>query len=338
MEIRSAIQQLLERKNLNSDEMRSVMHDIMSGACTPAQIAGFLIALRMKGETVDEITAAAEVMRELSASVNVDTEHLIDTCGTGGDEANTFNISTTAAFVTAAAGAKVAKHGNRSVSSKSGSADVLEAAGIKLDLSPDQVAECINKVGIGFMFAPVHHGAMKYAITPRRELGVRTIFNLLGPLTNPAGAPNQLIGVFSNEWLEKLSQAQQKLEAKHVMVVHAEDGMDEISISAPTTVSELVNGKIKNYTITPEQFGIKRNDISTLTVNGATDSLKTMLGVLDNQTGPARDIVILNAGAAIYTAGIADDLQAGINLARQSIENGAARKKLNQLIDLSNNF
>lgn len=338
MEIQTALQQLLDRQDLNANDMRDVMHAMMSGACTPAQIAGFLIALRMKGETVDEITAAAEVMRELSASVNVDKEHLIDTCGTGGDQANTFNISTTAAFVTAAAGAKVAKHGNRSVSSKSGSADVLEAAGIKLDLNPDQVAECINKVGIGFMFAPVHHGAMKYAIAPRRELGVRTIFNLLGPLTNPAGAPNQLIGVFSNEWLDKLTMVQQKLEAKHVMVVHAEDGMDEISISSPTAVSELINDKIRNYTITPEQFGIERNDISTLAVNSATESLRTMLDVLDNKKGPAHDIVILNAGAAIYTAGIADDLAAGIIQAGKSIESGNARKKLDQLVELSNSF
>ena len=338
MEIQTAIQQLLNRKDLNSPEMQEIMHAIMSGACTPAQIAGFLVALRMKGETADEITAAAEVMRELSVKVNVDKEHLIDTCGTGGDGANTFNISTTAAFVTAAAGAKVAKHGNRSVSSKSGSADVLEAAGVKLDLTPDQVAQCINQVGIGFMFAPMHHGAMKHAITPRRELGVRTIFNLLGPLTNPAGAPNQVLGVFSNEWLDKLTLAQKKLGAKHIMVVHADDGMDEISISAPTTVSELVNGEIKKYTITPEQFGIEKNSISALAVENAADSLKTMLGVLDNKPGPARDIVILNAGAAIYTAGIADDLKSGIALARQVIANGAARDKLNQLINLSNSI
>lgn len=338
MKIQTAIQRLLDRQDLNSEEMREIMHTIMSGGSTPVQIAGFLVALRMKGETIDEITAAAEVMRELSETVHVDKKHLIDTCGTGGDGVNTFNISTVAAFVTAGAGARVAKHGNRSVSSKSGSADVLEAAGVKLDISPEQVAECINRIGIGFMFAPRHHGAMKHAITPRRELGVRTIFNLLGPLTNPAGAPNQIIGVFSDEWLEKLSRVQQKLGAKHVMVVHAEDGMDEISISAPTAVSELINNEIKNYTITPEQFGIERNTISTLAANSVADSLGTMLDVLDNKTGPARDIVVLNAGAAIYTAGIADDLESGINLACKSIECGAAHKKLDQLVELSNSL
>jgi anthranilate phosphoribosyltransferase len=292
----------------------------------------------MKEESVDEITAAAEVMRELSTKVNVNNKHLIDTCGTGGDGANTFNISTTSAFVAAASGARVAKHGNRSVSSKSGSADVLEAAGVKLDISPDQVAECINNIGIGFMFAPMHHDAMKHAIGPRKELGVRTIFNLLGPLTNPAGAPNQVLGVFSSAWLEKLIKVQLKLGANHVMVVHSEDGMDEISISAPTMIAELVNGEIKLYTISPEQFEIKRNDLSTLAVQSVSDSLNTMLSVLDNKTGPAMDIVLLNAGAAIYTAGTANSLKDGIDHARQAIENGSARNKLDQLVKLTNSF
>jgi anthranilate phosphoribosyltransferase len=338
MNIQQAIQQILDRKDLESGDMRQVMQAIMTGECTPAQIAGFLIGLRMKGESVEEITAAAEVMRELSTKVNVNNEHLVDTCGTGGDGTNTFNISTTSAFVTAAAGARVAKHGNRSVSSKSGSADVLEAAGVKLDLSPEQVAECINKVGIGFMFAPLHHGAMKHAIGPRKELGVRTIFNLLGPLTNPAGAPNQVLGVFSSAWLEKLIKVQQKLGANHVMVVHSEDGMDEISISAPTMIAELVKGEIKQYTISPEQFEIKRNDLSTLAVQSVSDSLNTMLSVLDNKPGPAMDIVLLNAGAAIYTAGSATSLKDGVDHARQAIENGSARAKLEQLIKLTNSF
>ena len=318
--------------------MQQVMHAVMSGECTPAQIAGFLIGLRMKGESVEEITAAAEVMRDLSNKVNVSKEHLIDTCGTGGDSANTFNISTTSAFAAAAAGARVAKHGNRSVSSKSGSADVLEAAGVILDLSPDQVAECINLIGIGFMFAPMYHGAMKHALGPRKELGVRTIFNLLGPLTNPAGAPNQVLGVFSNEWLEKLIKVQQKLGAKHVMVVHSEDGMDEISISAPTRIAELVNGEIREYTVSPEQFEIKRNDLSTLAVQSISDSLNMMLGVLENKAGPAMDIVLLNAGAAIYTAGIADSLEAAVAQARHVIEDGSARAKLDQLVKLTNSF
>jgi len=338
MNIQQAIQHILDGKDLESSQMQQVMHAVMSGECTPAQIAGFLIGLRMKGESVEEITAAAEVMRDLSNKVNVSKEHLIDTCGTGGDSANTFNISTTSAFAAAAAGARVAKHGNRSVSSKSGSADVLEAAGVILDLSPDQVAECINLIGIGFMFAPMYHGAMKHAIGPRKELGVRTIFNLLGPLTNPAGAPNQVLGVFSNEWLEKLIKVQQKLGAKHVMVVHSEDGMDEISISAPTRIAELVNGEIREYTVSPEQFEIKRNDLSTLAVQSISDSLNMMLGVLENKAGPAMDIVLLNAGAAIYTAGIADSLETGVAQARQVIEDGSARAKLDQLVKLTNSF
>ena len=338
MNIQQAIQYILDGKDLESSQMQQVMHAVMSGECTPAQIAGFLIGLRMKGESVEEITAAAEVMRDLSNKVNVSKEHLIDTCGTGGDSANTFNISTTSAFAAAAAGARVAKHGNRSVSSKSGSADVLEAAGVILDLSPDQVAECINLIGIGFMFAPMYHGAMKHALGPRKELGVRTIFNLLGPLTNPAGAPNQVLGVFSNEWLEKLIKVQQKLGAKHVMVVHSEDGMDEISISAPTRIAELVNGEIREYTVSPEQFEIKRNDLSTLAVQSISDSLNMMLGVLENKAGPAMDIVLLNAGAAIYTAGIADSLETGVAQARQVIEDGSARAKLDQLVKLTNSF
>jgi len=338
MNIQQAIQYILDGKDLESSQMQQVMHAVMSGECTPAQIAGFLIGLRMKGETIEEITAAAKVMRDLSTRVNVSKDYLIDTCGTGGDGANTFNISTTSAFVAAAAGARVAKHGNRSVSSKSGSADVLEAAGVILDLSPDQVAECINLIGIGFMFAPMYHGAMKHALGPRKELGVRTIFNLLGPLTNPAGAPNQVLGVFSNEWLEKLIKVQQKLGAKHVMVVHSEDGMDEISISAPTRIAELVNGEIREYTVSPEQFEIKRNDLSTLAVQSISDSLNMMLGVLENKAGPAMDIVLLNAGAAIYTAGIADSLEAGVAQARQVIEDGSARAKLDQLVKLTNSF
>ena len=338
MNIQQAIQHILERKDLEAGHMRQVMRTIMSGECTSAQIAGFLIGLRMKGESVEEITAAAEVMRDLSTKVMVSKEHLVDTCGTGGDGANTFNISTTSAFVAAAAGARVAKHGNRSVSSKSGSADVLEAAGVKLDLSATQVAECINQIGIGFMFAPMHHGAMKHAIGPRRELGVRTLFNLLGPLTNPAGAQNQVLGVYSEQWLEKLIQVQEKLGANHVMVVHSEDGMDEISISAPTLIAELVGGEIKQYTITPEQFEIDRNDITMLAVKGISDSLNTLLGVLENKPGAAQDIVLLNAGAAIYTAGKADSLKTGISQARRVIENGSARAKLEQLVKLSNSF
>ncbi len=338
MHIQQAIQQILERRDLSRDDMREVMQSIMTGACTPAQIAGFLVGLRMKGETVDEITAAANVMRDLSTRVNVNKPHLIDTCGTGGDGANTFNISTTVAFVTAAAGAHVAKHGNRSVSSKSGSADVLEAAGVKIGLSAEQVAECIEKTGIGFMFAPSHHGAMKHAIGPRKELGVRTIFNILGPLTNPAGAQNQVLGVFSKQWLHKLAEVLKNLGSEHVLVVHAEDGLDEISIAAATSICELRNDIIKEYSITPEQFGFDRSDIKTLAVTSVNDSLQKMLAVLDNQPGPARDIVLLNAGAAIYTAGLTQDIAGGIKTAANVLASGAARAKLNQLVQLAGSF
>ena len=244
MHIQQALQKLLNKQNLSADEMREVMRLIMSGKATDAQIGGFLIALRCKGETIDEIAAAAEVMRELASKVDITGEHVIDTCGTGGDGANTFNISTTCAFVVAAAGGQVAKHGNRSVSSSCGSADVLEAAGVNLDLSAEQVAHCVNEIGVGFLFAPKHHGAMKHTINVRKEMGVRTLFNLLGPLSNPAGAPNQLIGVFSKEWVEPLAQVLKKLGSRHVLVVNADDGLDEISIASATTIAELKNGEV----------------------------------------------------------------------------------------------
>jgi anthranilate phosphoribosyltransferase len=335
MDMPSAIRAVTERRNLTANDMREVMRRIMTGEATPAQIGGFLIGLRMKGETVEEIAAAAEVMRELATRVGVSGPHLVDTCGTGGDGAHTFNISTASAFVVAAAGGKVAKHGNRSVSSKSGSADVLEAAGVSLDLSPEQVARCVNEVGVGFMFAPKHHGAMKHAIGPRREMGARTIFNLLGPLTNPAGAPNQVLGVFADQWVEPLAQVLQRLGSEHVLVVHAEDGMDEISIGAPTRVAELKEGRVRVYSVQPEQFGMKRADVKSLGVTSAPESLKTIESVLDDKPGAARDIVALNAGAAIYAAGLEPDLAAGVTSALTLIASGAARGKLEALVSLS---
>ena len=335
MLIQHAIQKLLDRQNLNADEMRVVMRLIMSGNATDAQIAGFLIALRCKGETIDEIAAAAEVMRQLATRVNIAGEHIIDTCGTGGDGANTFNISTTCAFVVAAAGGKVAKHGNRSVSSSCGSADVLEVAGVNLDLSAEQVAQCVNEIGIGFLFAPKHHGAMKHTIKVRKDMGVRTLFNLLGPLSNPAAAPNQLIGVFAKEWVEPLAQVLKKLGSQHVLVVNAEDGLDEISIASATSIAELKDGIVSSYTITPEQFGFKRASLNELAVNNAVDSLSIVRSVLDNQAGAARDIVQLNAGAAIYAANISDTLAAGIAKAAQVIASGAARAKFDALIAYS---
>ncbi|WP_455217139.1 anthranilate phosphoribosyltransferase [Kaarinaea lacus] len=334
----AAIKAVTERRDLSRREMQSVMTTIMTGEATPAQIGGFLIGLRMKGETIDEITAAATVMRDLATGVNVSGDHVVDIVGTGGDGTSTFNVSTASCFVVAAAGGKVAKHGNRSVSSKSGSADLLEAAGVNLDITPEQVARCVNEVGVGFMFAPKHHGAMKHAIGPRKEMGVRTIFNVLGPLTNPAGAPNQLLGVFSKDLVEPLARVLGNLGSNHVLVVHAEDGMDEISIGAPTFVAELKGGDVMTYTVKPEDFGIERSDISLLKVDDAGQSLEVIKGVLANREGPARDIVMLNSGAALYVAGLADSLKAGVEKAREIIASGAALAKLDELVKVSNAF
>lgn len=335
MNIQQGLQAVMARQDLSESDMRDIMSAIMQGEATPAQIGGFLVALRLKGETVDEITAAATVMRELATPVRVSGEHLVDTCGTGGDASGTFNISTASAFVVAAAGGQVAKHGNRSVSSKSGSADVLEQAGVSLDLNPEQVAQCIREVGVGFMFAPKHHGAMKHAIGPRRELAIRTIFNVLGPLTNPAGAPNQVLGVFSPEWVRPLAEVLQKLGSEHVLVVCAEDGLDEISICGLTRVAELKDGVILEYRVSPEDFGLSISDLSAIRADSAEASLSMIQTVLDNQPGPARDIVAINAGAAIYAAGISASLQDGVSCALSVIAAGKAKQKLNSLVQLS---
>ncbi|MCF6338151.1 MAG: anthranilate phosphoribosyltransferase [Gammaproteobacteria bacterium] len=335
MDMPTAIRAVTERRDLTRNEMQSVMNTIMTGEATPAQIGGFLVGLRMKGETIDEITAAAQVMRELATRVDVSGEHIVDIVGTGGDGSSTFNISTASCFVVAAAGGTVAKHGNRSISSKSGSADVLEAAGVNLDLAPEQVAKCVNEVGVGFMFAPKHHGAMKHAIGPRKEMGVRTVFNVLGPLTNPAGAPNQLLGVFSKELVEPLAHVLANLGSRHVLVVHSEDGMDEISISAPTFVAELKKGEVTTYTIEPEDFALTRADIASLKVEDATQSLAMVKSVLENRPGPARDIVQLNAGAAMYVAGLTDSLAAGVMKAGDVLASGKALAKLDALVDVS---
>jgi anthranilate phosphoribosyltransferase len=335
MNIQSALKTVIENRDLTIAEMSSVMRSIMTGEATAAQIGGFLIALRMKGESVEEITAATQIMRELVTPVSVDTSNLVDIVGTGGDGMQTFNISTCSAIVVAAAGGKVAKHGNRSVSSKSGSADALEALGVNIQLKPEQVAESVNKLGIGFMFAPLHHSAMKHAIGPRKEMAVRTIFNLLGPLTNPASAPNQVVGVFSDTWVEPIAEVLKRLNSQHVLVVHSEDGLDEISIAAPTKVAELHNGKISTYTITPEDFGLSRADLNHIQVNSITESVSMLQGVLDNKATAARDIVILNAGAAIYAAGLSESLQLGIKQAQTVISNGSARNKLAQWIEFT---
>jgi anthranilate phosphoribosyltransferase len=337
-DIPQALNKLLSRQNLDSAEMRDVMRAIMGGQATAAQIAGLLIALRCKGETVDELAAAVEVIREMALKVPVSGDDLIDTCGTGGDGANTFNISTASAFVLAAAGAKVAKHGNRSVSGRCGSADLLESAGVNLELSPEQVALCVEEVGVGFLFAPKYHGAMKHSVQVRKELGVRTLFNLLGPLANPASAPNQLIGVFSRDWLEPMAQVLLKLGSRHVLLVNAEDGLDEISIGAPTHVAELKGGVIGTYVVTPEQFGLERASLAELAVQNAAESLVVTKAVLNNQAGAALDIVLLNSGAAIYAANLVDNLPQGIARAREVIASGAALAKLNELVNFSNTF
>ena len=333
MDMQSAIKAVTEKQNLSAEDMTSVMRTIMTGEATPAQIGGFLVGLRMKGETVDEVAAAASVMRELSTKVEVEKEHLVDTCGTGGDSSGSFNISTASAFVVAAAGARVAKHGNRSITSKSGSADVLEAAGVNLELPPEKVADCVNEIGVGFMFAPMHHSAMKHAIGPRKEMAVRTIFNVLGPLTNPAGAPNQVLGVFSKDWVVPLAEVLKQLGSEHVLVVNAEDGLDEISIGSPTLVAELKDGEVKSYTIQPEDFGLQRADLSTIKAADAADSLNIIKGVLANQSSPAKDIVCLNAGASIYAAGLANSLAEGVERAAQVIAEGKAAEKLKELVD-----
>ncbi|MEE8366670.1 MAG: anthranilate phosphoribosyltransferase [Gammaproteobacteria bacterium] len=336
MDIQTAIKTVIAGQDLSAEDMSAVMQQIMTGECTPAQIGGFLVGLRMKGESIDEITAAATVMRELSTRVKVDAKHLVDTCGTGGDASGSFNISTASAIVAAAAGAQVAKHGNRSVSSKSGSADVLEAAGVNLEITPEQVCACIEQVGVGFMFAQKHHSAMRHAIGPRREMAVRTIFNILGPLTNPAGAPNQVIGVFDGELIEPLAQVLKQLGSRHVMVVHGEDGMDEISISAKTRVAELKDGEVTSYKLSPADFGMEMADLGELKVDSVEQSLAMIQSVLGNTPGPALDIVCLNAGAAIYVSGLTETLSAGVEKAQSAIANGKASEVLVKLVAKSN--
>jgi len=335
MDIKAAINAVLDNQDLSQAEMQSVMEQIMTGAATDAQIGGFLVGLRAKGETVDEITGAAKVMRQLATPVSVSGDFIVDIVGTGGDCQGTFNVSTASTFVVAAAGGTVAKHGNRSVSSKSGSADLLEAAGVRLDLNSEQVAQCVGDVGVGFMFAVNHHSAMKYAIGPRKELGARTVFNLLGPLTNPAGVKNLLLGVFSKDWLRPIAEVMRELGAEHVMVVHSADGMDEISVASDTFVAELNNGVISEYTINPTQFGVPLSDLAQLRVADAQQSLVMVKKALSSEGGAASDIVALNAGAALYVSGKKTSLAEGVATAREVINSGAALEKISQLAALS---
>ena len=339
MNIKEALNRVVSQLDLSTAEMQDVMREIMTGQCTDAQVGAFLMGLRMKSETIDEIVGAAQLMRELAAPVQIDAEHLVDTCGTGGDGMNIFNVSTAAAFVVAAAGGRVAKHGNRAVSGKSGSADLLEAAGVNLNLTPEQVARCVESVGVGFMFAPAHHGAMKYAIGPRRELGLRTIFNMLGPMTNPAGVKHQVLGVFSKALCRPLAEVLQRLGSEHVLVVHAQDGLDEISLAAPTFVAELKDGVVSEYSIQPEDFGIKSQSLIGLTVEDAAESLTLIRDALTKrkteQGQKAADLIALNAGAAIYAADLAATLKEGVQRAHDALHTGLAWEKLQELVSFT---
>ena len=332
MDIQQALSRIAEGGNLHTGEMQEVMRQVMGGAATEAQIGALLMGLRMKGETIEEIAAAVEVMRELATPVQVRADHLVDIVGTGGDGANLFNVSTAAAFVVAAAGGHVAKHGSRGVSSSSGSSDLLDHLGLPLDLSPEQIARCIEDVGMGFMFAPRHHGAMKYALGPRRELALRTIFNLLGPMTNPAGVKRQLIGVFSEELAPHMAQVLKRLGSEHIMVVHADDGLDEISLAAPTQVVELKDGEISRYRINPEDFGIPRQSLSGLAVETPAQSADLIRAALAGKAEKAARMIALNAGAGIYVSGIAASLAEGVTMAEDILAIGTASEKLKELI------
>ena len=331
--VQEALQRTIEHREIFPDEMLSIMRRLMSGEVTPVMIAALTVGLRVKKETVGEIASAAQVMREFATKVDVpDREHLVDIVGTGGDAAHTFNISTASMFVAAAAGARVAKHGGRSVSSKSGSADVLESLGANIMLTPVQVAQCIGETGIGFMFAPSHHNAMKHAAPVRKELGVRTIFNILGPLTNPAGAPNQLLGVFHPDLVGILVRVLQRLGSRHVLVVYGKDGMDEISLGAATMIGELKDGEIREYDIHPEDFGLRMISNRGLKVSDALESKEMLLEALGNVEGTPREIVALNAGAALYAADVANSVAEGIERAREAIASGAAKKRLDAFV------
>lgn len=339
MNIQQAIARVANREHLSTEEMIQVMRQIMTGETTPAQIGGFLVGLRMKSETVDEITGAAQVMRELATKVDVAVPHMVDTCGTGGDGAGLFNVSTACAFVVAAAGGHVAKHGNRSVTSSTGSADLLEAAGVKLDITPEQVAKCIREVGVGFMFAVSHHGAMKHAIGPRKELGLRTIFNILGPMTNPAGVKRQVIGVFNPNLCPLMAEVLRRLGSEHVMVVCSREGLDEFSLAGPTHVAELKDGRIREYDVSPEQLGLEVQTLAGLSVAGPQESLDLIRDALGRRRtangAKAADLIALNAGAAIYVSGIANNLEDGVAMAQDAIGSGLALGKLSELSEFT---
>ena len=336
MNIREAIERLVKRNNLSEEETVDVINQIMTGEATPLQVASFLTALRMKGETVEEITGAARVMRQKAHRVQVGSKVVLDTCGTGGDQKGTFNISTASAFVAAGAGVDVAKHGNRSVSSQSGSADVLAELGVKVDAPRECVESCIQKIGIGFLFAPLLHEAMKYAVQPRRDIGIRTIFNLLGPLTNPAMANHQLIGVYDGELVSVIAHVLRNLGSARAMVVHGMEGLDEISLCGPTKIAELRHGEVKEYTLEPEKLNFKIYPLEALHAGSASESAAIIKRVFQGEKGPARDVVLLNSGAALYVSGKAETFEHGIRVAADSIDSGKARQKLEHLAQLTN--
>ncbi|MDX1756423.1 MAG: anthranilate phosphoribosyltransferase [Marinobacter sp.] len=342
MDMKEALNRIAANLDLSREEMREVMAIVMNGEATDAQIGALLMGLRLKSETIEEITGATEVMRELATGVTVNAQPLVDIVGTGGDGANLFNVSSAATFVVAAAGGYVAKHGGRAVSSKSGSADLLEKAGINLDMTPEQVARCVEQIGVGFMFAPAHHSAMKHAIGPRRELGMRTIFNILGPMTNPAGVKRQLIGVFTRELCRPMAEVLKKLGSEHILVVHSKDGLDEISLASETYVAELKDGEIREYTITPEDLGLKSQTLVGLEVTTSEESLNLIRAAFgrghDDMAEKARDMIALNAGAAIYVAGLADTMKDGVEMALDAIGSGLAAGKLSELADFSHCF
>ena len=335
MNIQEGIKTIMTGQDLTREEISSVMNQILRGSVSEVQIGAFLVSLCIKGESVDEVIGSAEVMRELSSKVSVDKEYLVDTCGTGGVGSGIFNVSTTAAFVASSCGAKVAKHGNRSATRKSGSADLLEAAGVAINLSPHQVKKCIEEVGIGFMFAPAHHDAMKHAIGPRKELGIKTIFNLLGPITNPAGALNQVVGVFDMKWVKPIAEVLKGLGSNNVLVCHSEDGLDEISTSAPTKVAELRNGKIEEYSISPSDFGLKVLSINELKVDSPEESLKLAKKALNGENEAASQMVAMTSGAALYVAGLVKELKEGVELSLESIAKGRGLEKLEHLSTFS---
>ena len=335
MEIKEALSEIIKGNDLSREEMSSVVLQILEGRSTDAQIGAFLVALNIKGESVNEVVGTVNVMRELSEKVEASSHHLVDTCGTGGTGVGIFNVSTAAAFIACACGAKVAKHGNRSATRSSGSADLLEHAGLSLELSPKDVSRCIEEVGVGFMFAPAHHSAMKHAIGPRKEMGLKTIFNLLGPLTNPAGALNQVIGVYAKKWVRPIAEVLKELGSNHVLVVHSKDHLDEISIAEETYVAELINGSIKEYVIGPEDFGFIKKPLDSLMVSSASESLSIIKQGLLNKNYAASSMIAMNSGAALYVSGVAGSLKEGVSVAKNCVESGEGLKKLDELVVFS---